>query len=86
MSHEFKSPAECPVCGEEVPRDAKSCPGCGADERTGWNEEATRYDGLDLPEDAFDDDASSGPVQRPGLHNFAIIFAIVLILIAFVFN
>ena len=38
-----------------MPRGARACPECGADERTGWDEEATRYDGLDLPESAFDD-------------------------------
>lgn len=47
-------PDHCPVCGESVPGTAKACPGCGADERTGWNEEATRYDGLDLPGDDRD--------------------------------
>ena len=45
-------PTECPVCGEAVPRTALACPGCGADERSGWNEEAARYDGLDLPAEA----------------------------------
>lgn len=50
------APAECPVCGADVPPRAKACPECGADERSGWNEAATRYDGLDLPDDAFDDD------------------------------
>lgn len=49
-------PSECPVCGAAVPPKARACPGCGADERTGWNEEATRYDGLNLPDDAFDYD------------------------------
>mgnify|MGYP006990009840 CR=1 FL=1 len=33
-----------------MPPHARACPECGADERTGWNEEETRYDGLDLPE------------------------------------
>jgi hypothetical protein len=47
------APSECPVCGAAVPPNASACPDCGADERTGWNEEATRYDGLDLPESAF---------------------------------
>jgi len=50
----FIPPGECPSCGEYVPLGARACPGCGADERTGWNDD-TRYDGLDLPEDAFDD-------------------------------
>jgi len=86
MTPVFTPPTECPVCGDDVARGAKSCPGCGADERTGWNEEATRYDGLDLPDEAFDEDSTSGQAERPWLRNFAIIFAIVLILIAFVFN
>lgn len=50
-----RTPSECPVCGAEVPPNAPACPDCGADERTGWNEKTTRYDGLDLPESAFDD-------------------------------
>ena len=62
----FTPPLECPVCGEAVPRDARACPGCGSDERSGWNEEATRYDGLDLPDEAFaDGDGPSAP--RRGL-------------------
>ena len=53
-------PDECANCGAALPRSAKSCPECGADERTGWREtEATRYDGLDLPDSAFDDDSAS---------------------------
>jgi len=49
------TPEVCPVCGAEVPRGAYACSACGADERSGWNEEETRYDGLDLPEDCFND-------------------------------
>ena len=56
MSRAFNPPEICPVCGEAVPRRAKSCPGCGADEKSGWNEEDTRYDGLDLPDESFDRD------------------------------
>ena len=55
----------CPVCGEDVPRKAKSCPSCGACDKSGWNED--RYlDGLDLPDEdyttgrALDDGARSG--------------------------
>ena len=40
MPREFIPPETCPVCGEDVPRGARACPGCGADERSGWNEEA----------------------------------------------
>ena len=39
----------CPVCGEEVPRKAKSCPECGACEKSGWGAD-THLDGLDLPD------------------------------------
>jgi zinc-ribbon domain len=48
-------PPVCPVCGEEVPRNAPACPECGADEKSGWREDAETYDGLDLPDD-FDYD------------------------------
>lgn len=55
-------PSECANCGEPVPRNARACPGCGADERTGWRETSV-YDGLDLPEE----DAPTGPTdaRRP---------------------
>ncbi len=49
-----------------MPPRSRACPACGADERTGWNEDATRYDGLDLPETAFDETGDSGrPQVRP---------------------
>lgn len=51
------APELCPVCGEEVPPQARACPGCGADESTGWNTEATATDGLDLPDPSFDYEA-----------------------------
>jgi hypothetical protein len=37
-----------------VPRSARACPECGADDRSGWNETETRTDGLDLPDENFD--------------------------------
>jgi hypothetical protein len=61
MARAFIPPETCPVCGETVPRDAKTCPGCGADERSGWDEDATRYDDLDLPDAAFADDGKPAP-------------------------
>ena len=55
------APDECANCGAAIPPKAKACPGCGADERTGWREnDATRYDGLDLPDSAFADEADTG--------------------------
>lgn len=51
MPAHVPTPETCPVCGADVPRKARACPECGADERSGWNEDDTRYDGLDLPDD-----------------------------------
>jgi hypothetical protein len=56
-----RTPSECPVCGADVPLGAKACPECGADERTGWNDEMTRYDGVDLPDEAFEENSSVQP-------------------------
>jgi len=48
------SPPEiCPVCGHEVPANAKACPECGADGAHGWGED-DMMGGLDLPDDDFD--------------------------------
>lgn len=60
----MRVPSECPVCGEPVPPKAKACPHCGADERSGWNEDDTRYDGLDLPASAFEDDDAAARRRR----------------------
>lgn len=47
------APETCPVCGEDVPRGARACPGCGSDEATGWSDRA-HGQSLDLPDDEFD--------------------------------
>lgn len=75
----MRPPSECPVCGEPVPARARACPHCGADERSGWNEDESRYDGLDLPDSAFEDERQEtahalrrrprAPLRR-GLHPF----------------
>ena len=46
-----RPPEICPVCGNDVPRDALACPACGADHNSGWREDAGLYDGVDLPEE-----------------------------------
>ena len=83
------SPEICPVCGGEVPSNSSSCPGCGADEKTGWSD-SVHAGGLDLPEDEFDypdfvarEFGGQKPVPR-GIHWFWWTIA-VLVLIAFVF-
>lgn len=58
-------PETCANCGAAIPRAARACPECGADERSGWRDnDATRYDGLDLPETAFADEPAQKPVRR----------------------
>lgn len=84
MKKKFTPPLVCPVCGEDVPRKSLACPECGADERSGWKEDAYTYDGLDLPDEEFDyDDFASrefkGP-SKPGLRGVWIFTAILLIL------
>lgn len=64
MPAKSQPPEVCPVCGAEIPARAKACPQCGADERTGWNEEATRYDGLDLPDHAFEEESPKRGLRR----------------------
>jgi uncharacterized membrane protein YvbJ len=48
-------PDYCPNCGAEVPPNAKACPECGSDERTGWSDRA-HGDRLGLPDEEFDYD------------------------------
>lgn len=55
------APEHCAQCGEEIPPSARACPGCGADERTGWREQSI-YDGLDLPEE----EDSARPAKNRG--------------------
>jgi RNA polymerase subunit RPABC4/transcription elongation factor Spt4 len=59
-----KTPTECANCGAEIPRGAKACPECGADERTGWRETSV-YDDLDLPESAYDDESKASKSVPP---------------------
>lgn len=65
----MKSPAVCPVCGEDVPPRAKACPECGADERSGWKEDAHLYDGLDLPDEAWEEEDADGLRTKGGSHS-----------------
>ena len=80
-------PDVCPNCGAEVPPQAKACPECGSDERTGWSENA-QTDGLGLPDEIFNYDEfvkrefdARNPVPR-GIHWFWWVIA-VLALAAF---
>lgn len=89
MPREFIPPETCPVCGEDVPRGVRACPGCGADERSGWNEEAARHDGLDLPDAAFADEDTERAARREHGRGLWLVVAaglLVLLIIAFIFR
>jgi len=81
------APENCPICGADVPKNAKVCPECGADEKFGWSEES-RTDHLDLPDENFDyedfarREFGKQPVP-PGIHWFWWVTAI-FVLIALV--
>ena len=59
-------PAECANCGAAIPRHAKACPECGADERTGWREQSV-YDEVDLPDEAWKDDTEPTKHAPPSM-------------------
>jgi hypothetical protein len=60
---ERTAPDTCAQCGAPIPRGARACPECGADERTGWRETSV-YDGMDLPDRAWEDDAAPEKLRR----------------------
>lgn len=66
------SPSICPTCGAVVPPNSRACPACGADEETGWSEQAYAAD-PDLPDEDFDYDNfvkrefGPEPVKTPGI-------------------
>ncbi|MFH1497999.1 MAG: zinc ribbon domain-containing protein [Verrucomicrobiota bacterium] len=57
------APETCANCGADIHRHARACPECGADERTGWRETDT-YDGLDLPDSAWEDEDNATTANR----------------------
>lgn len=84
----------CPVCGQDVPLKAKACQHCGACEKSGWNQDATDADGLDLPGDDFDYDKFTAeefgtPRKVRGkelLWKIIAVVLVVLMLVGFVAN
>jgi hypothetical protein len=74
----------CPVCGADVPHRAKSCPECGACEKSGWS--ADRHlDGLNLPDESFNYEQFTalefgrGP-KKTGKQRLWLIVAIVVVI------
>jgi len=64
-----RAPETCANCGAAIPPNARACPECGADERTGWAEQSL-YDGLDLPEDDDEHELSDGSKKQPPTHRW----------------
>jgi hypothetical protein len=73
----------CPVCDEDVPRDALACPECGADHNSGWREDADTYDAVDLPDEDFNYGEfvkqEFGSSRRPAIKMIWWIAAIILL-------
>ena len=83
-------PEICPNCGILVPAKAKSCPGCGADEKTGWSDSA-HADNLGIPDETFDygefvkNEFDASPKPR-GIHWFWWFIALgLVVLLLFLF-
>jgi hypothetical protein len=85
-----KQPAEdfdCPVCGAEVPGGSKSCPECGACEKSGWRKDA-EDDGLGLEDDEFDyekfigEEFGHGAPKKGTLRWWAIVALVLFIALA----
>lgn len=57
----------CPNCYAEVPWDAAACPECGADENTGWSEDADYAHLLPYPDNNpyAGDDPSGDAISLP---------------------
>ncbi|MEM7383587.1 MAG: zinc ribbon domain-containing protein [Verrucomicrobiota bacterium] len=77
----MSAPDNCPVCGEDLSPNAKACPECGADERSGWNEDALIYDGLDLPDEVWDEESEPWNESKPGIPLIWKITAVLLVLV-----
>lgn len=79
------APEICPVCGEDVPRNALACPECGADHNSGWREDADATDALggidgDFDYDEFVQEEFRSGAKPRGIRVIWWISAIVLLL------
>ncbi len=79
-----KPPEVCPVCHETVPPNAVACPECGACHESGWRENTEIYDGVDLLDEAYEDeDGRARWRAKPGMHPFWRIIALLLVIALF---
>ena len=75
-----KTPSNCAQCGADIPPGARACPECGADERTGWDEESV-YDGLDLPDP--EEESHKRAPRRPGETSPIWMYVALLLIVVF---
>ena len=69
----------CPICGTDLPMNAKVCTECGSDENTGWSEDIM-YDGLDLPDLEEPEIQSSGSLFS---NKYILYFVAIITILAF---
>jgi hypothetical protein len=79
-----QSPPTCPVCGDMVPAGSRSCPGCGADEETGWGTGSIASD-AEFTEDDYDefvrDEIDDAPIETSGPSRFGFLLVVLLVLV-----
>ena len=83
-----KAPEVCPVCEEDIPRDALACAQCGADYNSGWREDADTYDAVDLPDEDFSYDEfvkqEFGSSPKPAAMKTLWWITAILVIVAFI--
>ena len=67
-----------------VPPHSRSCPGCGADETTGWGTGSVASD-AEFTEDDYDefvrDEIEEAPIETPGPSRFGLLMVVLGILV-----
>lgn len=71
---------DCPVCGAEVPGGSKSCPECGACEKSGWSGDDGSDDGSDFDYDRFVAEEFGGGAPKTNRQRWWAIVALILFL------
>lgn len=77
------TPSVCPVCSEEVPRNALACPECGADHESGWRVDAEGIDAAgesDFDYDEYAEREFGSPVKPAGVSTFWWVAGIVVLI------
>ena len=75
----------CPHCGVEVPENARACPGCGSDEKTGWSPVAG-YAETEYTEEDYEDAVREefGERRTISRRNTIVSIVAIILIIAFI--